>query len=238
MRPIDYGRSFVTTDADFNSPRFLVESRCRIADGPSGDSETFCQCASCKSEDTFAEKDLFYEDNYDFLPVFGERNGIIFRRKAWLNENYKTVQPVEAMWGGPILCLVEADTVRELSTTSEIRVATRRAEPIVAQTEISSEETGLRVLIECPVKTMNMQDRGDLYQVDTGPILLPDLTRGYENAAEGLSLAFVAFNRPDVADFVVEVPTPILEGGKEACRIYHYSERVSLPAVNRLFALQ
>ena len=108
----------------------------------------------------------------------------------------------------------------------------------VAQTEISSEETGLRVLIECPVKTMNIQDSGDLYQVDTGPILLPDLARGYENVAEGLSLAFVAFNRPDLADFVVEVPTPILKGGKEVCRIYHYSERVSLPVVNRLFALE
>jgi len=29
----------------------------------------YYQCASCKSENTFAERDLFQKDNYDFLPV-------------------------------------------------------------------------------------------------------------------------------------------------------------------------
>jgi hypothetical protein len=118
MNVIDYGRSFVCTSADFNSPRFWIESRCRIIDDESGTTEDFYQCGSCKSEDTFAEKDLFYEDNYDFLPVFGREHGIMFRRKAWLNENYKTVYPVGDMWGGPRLHVVEPADVRELATTA------------------------------------------------------------------------------------------------------------------------
>ena len=50
------------------------------------------QCASCKSENTFAPKDLFHKENYDFLPIFGPEDGVIFRRKATLNKDYKTVR--------------------------------------------------------------------------------------------------------------------------------------------------
>jgi hypothetical protein len=49
-----------------------------------------------------------------------------------------------------------------------------------------------------------------------------------------MDLAFVAFNAPEFADFVVEVPTAV---GASA-RIHHFSERRSLPARNRLFALE
>jgi hypothetical protein len=62
MRPLDYGRSFICHLADFNSVRFWVESRTRVFEKKTVD---FYQCASCKSEDTFASKNLFYEDNYD-----------------------------------------------------------------------------------------------------------------------------------------------------------------------------
>ena len=34
----------------------------------------YYQCGSCKSEHTFAEKNLFINPNYDFLPVFGEEH--------------------------------------------------------------------------------------------------------------------------------------------------------------------
>jgi hypothetical protein len=238
MQPIDYGRSFVTTHADFNSPRFLIESRCRIIDDNAGTSEDFCQGASCKSEDTFAERDLFYEENYDFLPVFGETQGIIFRRKAFLNENYRSVQPVESMWGGPIFRLVDPEAVRELATTQDIREATHAGLPIVTQTEISNEATSLRALIECPVKTMNISDERDLYQVDTGPVLFPDLSQAYDTPADRLSLAFIAFNAPHFADFVIEAPTPLLCDGEEVGRVHHYSRRVSLKATHRVFAFE
>ena len=48
---------------------------------------------------------------------------------------------------------------------------------------------------------------------------------------------YVAFNVATFADFVVEVPTTI---GEEAgqTRIHHFSERLSLPSANRLFALK
>lgn len=237
MNCLDYGTSFLCNPAAFNSVRFWIESRTTIFDDQGGTAVEFYQCASCKSENTFGEKDLLYEDNYDFLPIFGGDNLLIFRRKARLNENYRQVTRAEEVWGQPILKLREGRQVMLLEAWEEIRDTTAAGVPIVSQTEFENSGTGLRAVIECPVKTMNISIDKRMYQVDTGPVAFPDLTKRYERLIECLSLAFVVFNAPDFADFVVEQPTPVVEDGVEKCRIYHYSNPFSLPARNRLLAV-
>ena len=76
MHPIDYSRSFSIGTAPSNEVRFWVESRTRLID-PDVQDEDFMQAASCKSEHTFHEKDLFQQDNYDFLPIFGRSYGCL-----------------------------------------------------------------------------------------------------------------------------------------------------------------
>lgn len=233
MKPLDYGRSFLIGNAPENEVRFWVESRTRIVNEKTGAWEDYLQAGSCKSEHTFAQEGLFVEDNYDFLPVFGPEHGVIFRRKACLNANYRTCVPAGEMWNGQKYHLVEGEEIEELPTNQAVREATYAFWPIVAQTEIWNEETELRAIIECPVKTMNTHRERDVYQVDTGPVAFPDLSRRHERFVDGICLAFVAFNAPHFADFVVEVPTQV---GTE--RIHHYSQRVTLPAQNRLYAVR
>lgn len=223
-----------------NSVRFWVESRTTIIDDEAGTSTEFYQCGSCKSENTFAEKDLFHADNYDFLPIFGGTDGedvLVFRRLAYLSDRYRTVARSEKYWGPPTLKLREGKNVRVLANWEELAAATADAIPIVSQTEIANPETKLRAIIECPIKTMNIRPGDRKYQVDTGPIAYPDLSRRAEPMIELFSLAFIAFNAPDFADFVVEQPTAVMEGEEEVCKIYHYSNPFSLPAKNVLLAL-
>jgi hypothetical protein len=235
MNPLDYGRSFVIGNASANEVRFWVESRTRLIDDRHGTHEDYLQCGSCKSEDTFAESDLFQEDNYDFLPVFGPTWGLVFRRKAYLNEGYCDIRPAHEWWEGQQQHLIEDADARILTTNAEIREATYAHMPIVAQVEITDADSGLRAILECPVKTMNTRRAQDDYQVDTGPVMLPDLLR-HGRSADGLRLAYVAFNVPEFADFVVEVPTRIGDG-PAAQQVHHFSERVTLRATNRLLAL-
>lgn len=233
MTPLDYGRSFLIGMAAFNEVRFWVESRTQVIDERTGRTEEYYQTGSCKSEDTFAERELFMEDNYDFLPIFGPEYGVIFRRKAKLNPSYKSVVTTESLWGGQTYRLVEATRYEELTDLSSILEATRAFHPIVSQTEIWNEETGLRAIIECPVKTMNTRREPMIYQVDTGPVAFPDLSNRKTRVADGLALAFVAFNAPHFSDFVLEVPTPVADG----VEIHHFMRRITLPAINRLFAV-
>jgi hypothetical protein len=233
---LDYGRSFITNTASFNNVRFWLESRTVLIDGDQ--QIEFYQCASCKSENTFADKDLFPVDNYDFLPILGDGHWLVFRRTARLNPNYRTTKTTAGMWGEPRFHLREARKVTKLETWEAIRDFTATAVPIVARTELGDESSGLRAVIEYPVKTMNISiDRG-MYQVDTGPVGLPDLSRPFEPRIDCLSLAFVAFNAPHFADFVVEQPTPIFEDGTERCQIHHFSGPISRPARNTLLALE
>ena len=239
MIPLDYGRSFLIGKCPENEVRFWVESRTRIIDEKNNTTEDYVQAASCKSEDTFAERDLFYEDNYDFLPIFGPEHGVIFRRKAWLNPAYKTCKKTNEMWGGQDYHLIEASAFEELGTIEAIINATHDFRPVVAQTELWNADTNLRAVIEYPVKTLNTSQQRRVYQTDTGPVAFPDLTRRHERHVDSFSLSYVAFNAAHFADFVLEVATPACnpkESGN-APLIHHYSRRLSLTTKNRLYAI-
>ena len=238
MKPLDYGRSFICNPSPANSVRFWIESRTRVIDPARGTTTDFYQCGSCKSEHTFAEQNLLIEDNYDFLPIFGGEDLLIFRRHARITPGYRTLNKAVDVWGQPQIKAREAQTAVELDTWEKIRDATAAGVPIVTQTEIAEEKTGLRAIIECPTKTMNVSLEKRMYQVDTGPIALPDLSKRYEPEIDCLRLAFVVFNAPQFADFVVEQPTPVVdEEGEQLAEVFHFSEPISLPATNRVLAL-
>ena len=241
MDPIDYSRSFSVGTADFNEVRLWIESRTRIIDEETGSNIEYRQAASCKSENTFADEELFMEDNYDFLPIFGPDQGVIFRRHSYLNSDYRDEKPVDEMWGGPQHHLAEPTSITELKTDDDIFEATHEMHPLVAQTEIRNEQSRLRAIIEYPVKTMNVNREISKYQIDTGPVAFPDLTNRYDTMVESLSLAFVAFNSREFADFVLEVPTPLPVADDiddKTSKVYHYSKRISLEADNRIYAVK
>ena len=237
MTPLDYGKTYLLGRNPENEVRFWVESRTRVIDERNGKIEDFLQCASCKSEDTFAEQNLFLEDNYDFLPIFGPEYGLIFRRNAWLNPNYRSCLKTEEMFGGPIQHLQEHIRFKHLVTPDEIIRFTHEFFPVVAQTEIHNDETELRAIIEYPVKTLNIRKSDSVYKIDTGPVAFPDLAVRPERLVDSIYLAFVAFNATHFADFIVEESTPIVNDQDTVeTRVYHYSRRISLAASNRLYA--
>ena len=233
MTPLDYGRSFLIGNDPGNEVRFWVESRTRIIDQASGQSEDYVQVGSCKSEHIFAKDNLLHEDNYDFLPVFGPEWSVVYRRHANLRDSYREIRRSEEWWNGQQYHLIVGSDVEELTSDAAVREATYDSVPIVAQTEVRNEETGLQAIMECPVKTMNTNRANDIYQVDTGPVAFPDLNQRHARHVDALSLAFVVFNAPHFADFVLEAPTRV---GDE--QVYHYSKLVSLAAVNRLYAVR
>ena len=101
---LDYRQSFVCGTSALNSVRLQIESRTILNDLRTGQTTEFLQAASCKSENTFGERDLFYADNYDFLPIFGDGHWLIFRRTARLNEDgYRQIVPSPNAWGEPRL---------------------------------------------------------------------------------------------------------------------------------------
>ena len=103
--------------------------------------------------------------------------------------------------------------------------------PFTAQTKLESERYVAR--LQYPVKTLNFSERERFYQTDTGPVLLPDLTREPQDLLPGMDLAFAAFNSPGWTEFLVREKTAI-EGGAS---VYHYARPDRRETANQLFAL-
>ena len=63
----------------------------------------------------------------------------------------------------------------------------------MGQTEIRDRKTRRVAVIEYPVKTINFERNRKDWQVDTGPVLLPDLTVPPEQWSHTVWLAYIAF---------------------------------------------
>jgi len=234
---LDYGRSFVCNTASFNRVRFWVESRTILYDDEAGTKSVIYQCGSCKSEHTFAEENLLAADNYDFMPIYGGEDMLILRRHVDVRDRYRELRKVNDVWGEPEMKLHYGKSVTELSTFEQIRDVTATDTPLAAQTLIENEQTGMRCVLEYPIKTMNVSIDKSIWQVDTGPIAFPDLTQRFDPPVDSVRLAFAVFNAPHFCDFVIEQPTPVIREEQEVAKVYHYSNPVSFPAKNRVLAV-
>ena len=236
MQICDYSRSFITfvTPGRGNNARLQVESVCTLIDEGAGTSTDYFFFASCKSERTYAPKDLFCEPNYDFCGIFSNEEFAIFRTHATHTAGFRD----QGLWRDRFedvhqhIVRVEG---QELKEKAEIVRASLDNIPLVGRVEVNSPEANLRAVLEFPIKTMNANDIRSMYQVDTGPVPFPDLTMQAERHIERLSPAYVAYNAPDFADFIVQQALPI-QVGEEKVEVTHYSGHVSLPAKTSVIA--
>ncbi|MGD9854103.1 MAG: hypothetical protein AB7U20_04050 [Planctomycetaceae bacterium] len=254
----DFSRSFLTFRLDFekkppatvshqppyslNNARIQLECRCRITEKQTGNVQTFVLGASCKTERVGVERDIWTEPNADFAPIFSEDRFLALKTFARAGVEVDLYPPgtgkqsdrqfgvVAEIFDSLRIVVVESPSER-LSSPREIVDAVLNNAPLVAQTELDSDR--YTAVIEYPVKTINANERDEIYQTDTGPHLFPDLTCEPDNLLKRMELAFSAFNHPDWAEFLVRVPTPIAE----SVSVYHYSHPVRLDCRNRMYRL-
>jgi hypothetical protein len=240
MNIVDYSRSylFFTTKGRTNTARLMVEARCEVIDEKQGAAEEFFFFASCKAEDTYAPRRLFKEPNYDFCGIFSAAEFKIFRTHALFERDENSSGSIESTFEGARLLIRREERAQVLEGSRAIIEATLQGLPLVGRTEIRDESRRLRVTLEYPVKTMNVNPEKGMFQVDTGPIPFPaeDAPLG-SRPIERMRLAFVAYNALDTAEIIIQQPTPIFREGRELGRVLHYSDIQELPAKNVVLAV-
>lgn len=235
MDALDFSRSFVTfvTQGRANNARIQVECRCRITtEGP--EPAEFLLVASCKAEDTYAEDDLFRVPNYDFCGIFSTGDYQIIRAHVTADQGGKETGIVAERFEDLLIHQVSTEAT-ECADSHAVVAATLANHPLVGRTELRNEATERSAVLEYPIKTMNANDQRDVFQVDTGPVTFPDLAAPGARTIECLELAFIAWNRPDRAEFILQQPTPV--PAAEAVRVPHYSVVRKVPATNTILAL-
>ena len=255
MQTVDFSRSFMTWRIDLlvkppatvsheppsslNNARIPLDCRCEIREKATGQSQEFVLGVNCKTERVGVERDIWTEPNADFVPIMSRDQFMTLKAFDCAGKQVPFYPPSRGMQPErQVGSVAEAfDSVRidvawcegeVLESAGQIVAAVLDNEVLVARTEIENER--YVALIEYPVKSMNASERDDIYQPDTGPVLLPDLSREPADLIAGFDLAFVAFNCPDWAEFLVRVPTAV----NDEISVHHYSHSIRLDTRNRI----
>ena len=228
----------VTVEQPFtlNHVRIPVECRCVI------NGVAYVLGAACKTESVNVTQDVWTLPNADFNPVFSEEHFMII--KAWdhrerqvphgMTEGYQPRRQSGLVSQALPHHRIDTPTVhaRRLHDADEAWEAVMNNLPLISRTCYQTED-GLDVVLEYPVKTVNVSNRDAFCQPDTGPVLVPMPNLNARTTIERLHLAYVAHCGKSWAEFIVNVPTPIADG----LSVDHYSKVVRVDAVSVLFAL-
>lgn len=258
MSTIDFSRSFLTFRIDtlkkppqtvshqppysLNNARIQLDCVCDIIEIASGNRQRFVLGVNCKTERVGVPQDIWLTPNADFIPVVSQDQFLNIKTYAWIGQEagvtlygHNRQQP-DRQTGScrdafDSLKIHVAEIPGELLATSQAIIeATYQHQPLSALTAWSTER--YQVALHYPIKTINVNERDQVYQTDTGPVLWPDLERAPAELIAGLNLAFTAFNGPDWLEAIVRVPTAS-PGGMQ---VYHYSQSVRLePVRNRIY---
>jgi hypothetical protein len=225
-----------------NNARILLESACWITDSRDGRILRIVEGASCKTERVGVPKDIWMMPNADFIPVATDERILVLKTYArqgdsiplWpAGRGQQNEIQEESVADAYVRFSIDMTEVEGelLSDAHAIVNASLAADRLVARTTIT--EGPYTAVIEYPVKTINANERHGVYQTDTGPHLLPDLTRTPDKLLSGMRLAFSAFNSPDWIECIVRVPTNVTDD----IRVWHYSESVHLAAKNEMYRI-
>ncbi|MEZ4865083.1 MAG: hypothetical protein R3C14_27455 [Caldilineaceae bacterium] len=227
-----------------NNARILLETRCLIHDRQTGIATTYVLGASCKTEQVGLKADLWLQPNADFCCVLSDEDFLIL--KSWDKHNKGVMfypptrgpQPERQL--GKVAdafdCIkinVRMTEGEPLTTTAAIVQATLADEGLTGRIEFSALDR-FDVTLDFPIKTINASERDQIYQTDTGPILFPDFSLPFDQIMESFHLAYVAYNAPDWAEFILRVPTPL----NDEIAVNHYARTVRLATRNSIIRLQ
>ncbi len=224
-----------------NNARIQIESSCKISDRVNGEARTFVLGASCKTEYVGVDRNMWTTPNADFCIILSAESFLIL--KSW-DRNNKGVMRYPASLGeqperqsGRVRDTYERINInlrplpaQRLKSAEAIVQATLADELLVGRCTYNLQDR-YDIEIDFPIKTMNANEREWIYQVDTGPILFPDLSADSNSWIDSFHLAYVAFNRADWAEFILQTPTPL----NDSISVNHYSRTVQMNTQNTIF---
>jgi len=259
MQTIAFARSYMTWRVDsvkkppktvtqkvpysLNNARIPLEACLTVTEKDGDFQEKYLLSASCKTEQVGVDKDIWHQPNADAAFIMSSDTFMCIKTYEVANRSATLYPP--SLGEQPerqIVSMEETfDAVRIdlprvdgccLDTPRAVVEAVLGTTPLNARTTI--ENNRYIAVLEYPIKTINANERDWVYQPDTGPVLLPDLSREPEDLLEGMELAFAAFNKPNWVEFIVRVPTPIADG----ISVNHYSKSVGMDSLNEVIVPQ
>jgi hypothetical protein len=240
----DYARTFLqfTTDHSRHTPRMQIEASC-ILTNADGTAAEFFLTAPCMSEHMYRASGLIQEPTSLFWIIAGDNGEFIMHKMhASASEDIREVHRVgEKMSShdgkGATIQKIEVRVrhlarVRKIETYEEIREAILANKILTGCTRYTGPR-GDRIQLNYPVKTCNIPHDRPAWQIDTGPIVMPDPSFSITPQIAQCNAAHILYNQWNWAECALLKPSP---AGGEDCKTSHYSQIIRLEnVVNELY---
>ena len=247
MDCIDFARSFLFfgTDRVNHTPRMQLDAVCTLRDR-SGAERRFVLTCPCVGENMYVHEGLVQSPGYDFLMIAEpDKEFAIYKRGANsaldVHEGHRMGEAMSTHSGVPAhlrrvdITVQNHTAVEPITTPEDFKAALRASRPMVCRTTYTAPDGATTVVMEYPAKIINAKNDTPNWQIDTGPILIPDHARAVEPLAMAFDLAFIVFNRWDYAEIIRRRPTAV--GKADDLRTTTYSEISTLDARNEVYAV-
>lgn len=225
-----------------NHVRVTAECLAEVRNYETDETTSYLLGASCKTEHVNVKDGIWTEPNADFCMV--ATPGAFLNIKRWDKTDKGVMRYPESLGPQPerqyekgtdSFDRFEVDIQkmpgRIITDVSELVKILDSDAQVISRTCIQAEKFDLT--LDYPVKTVNYSSREKYYQVDTGPVILPDLSVPASEVHPTFQLAFMAHIESDWAEFLVNVPTPLTDD----ISVHHFSKTVRVDCENFMIAL-
>lgn len=226
MKRINFSSSYLTwlTHKEKSYGRFQLDAVCTIRDRDRKRTETYYLAPAVIAGNAYAKDDLVKQPVYLFQIASSQESHAIYRTfishrddQSSIDENSKQFEEVEFHINSK-----EAAVIKDFC---DIDFHFQHHNPMSAFISYETRQD-CQIEIEFPIKHINIQREKRLFQVETGPILIPSekpADRLSEGQGYSLNTAFIHFNRLDCAEVTLNVPTCI---GEETIRFFSQVEKL------------
>lgn len=250
METIDFNNSYMTWSSNHNfadtrkpghmpwgnAARILIDARCTITDDSGAILDQLYLIAPCRTEWMYRETEMIQNPSGEYRVIFSEPHKLQLTVGKWIDErNVVRAPAVSSENFNWVKFSVNPKPAIRLETNQAVVNATMRNLPINARTSFTA--NGLTATLEYPIRTMNYQEERVRFQVDTGPIVFPDLAANEEHLIDRCYLAHTVYNTFTYAEFVGKQPTPLIIDGQTVTSVYHYSHYWQLAVTTELYPL-
>jgi len=249
--PYDFFRSFLLFRSSRvnHTPRLQLDAVCTMTTAD-GVARQFVLTTACVGENMYVAEGLVQLPPYEFVMIAQHRTEYAIRKRGAITaedvrEARRFGEAMPTYSGQPTrvteldVHLLPLDPATPLSSYEAIRDAMLAHRPITCRTSYEAEVAGggaARVTLEYPAKIVNVQHDRPNWQIDTGPILVPDVRSKSELFVDRLELAYIVFNSWDRAEVLERRPTPVTPAGAQGPQTTHYSAVRRLGVRHELFA--
>lgn len=206
----DFERSFITwiSTRVNHTPRMRVDAACRIVAGDR--TEDFFLSIPNIGEEMYTEKPLIHRPPFDFIMIGSPSGEFMFaktyadaRRNVVERRRVGEVMSTQDGRGATVtdmnFRMAAAPGARALTNYADIRAAILGGVRLNGRTTWAAPGGGVTAILDYPIRVCNVSHATDKWQIDNGPVLIPDLAAGAP-WLPNLRPGYIVFHAADWAD--------------------------------------